>query len=581
MTLITQHFDSLSTDLMRLNYITHEVSDKLYEQNQLLNIRNLGLPDEVVDEAQNLSNTMGEMTHQLEEDQTELAQLRALAQTAALINSTLELNKVLSRAMDTVIGLTDAERGYILLRNEASGEMDFMIGRKIGREAVEDGEFIISRSIVEEVIQTGNPVVTTNAQNDSRFRSLESVMSYALRSILCVPLLHRGQVNGVVYADNRIRQNLFGERELQLLVAFANQASIAIENAKLYERVRARLAEVTESQQLLDSIFSSIASGVVTTDRSGTVRTYSPVAQHILSLDPESTVGQPLMSVLPAVYEGFEEVIANVQQQDTREIIELNTVLPDRGPTNLSLGLSALKGEHQHTMGIAMVVDDLTDIKQRDETINVIRTYLPSQMVRNIQSIDKLGLGGEEREITVLFADVRGFTTFSERLDPELLLEIINKYLTTSSDAIQFFEGIIDKYLGDAVVGLYNTQLNPQADHPLRAVRAAMMLTQDVLAMHEVLPSHQHLWLGIGVHTDMAMLGNVGSPSRKEFTALGNAVTYSKKLQEVAEEGEVIISEETYRAVEPYFEAKQVQRQFRGATELVNVYKVLRLKKPS
>lgn len=579
MTLITQHFDSLSADLMRLNYLTHEVSDKLAEQSQLLSMRNLGLPPHVVQSAQDLSQTMDEMTHQLEEDQTELAQLRALAQTAALINSTLELEKVLARAMDTVIGLTDAERGYILLRNEETGEMEFTIGRKIGREAIEDGEFNISRSIVEEVIETGSPIVTTNAQNDSRFRSLESVMSYALRSILCVPLLHRDQVNGVVYVDNRIRQVLFGERELQLLVAFANQASIAIENAKLYERVRARLAEVTESQQLLDSIFSSIASGVVTTDRSGIVHTYSPVAQQVLSLDPDATIGRSLISILPAVYEGFEDVIATVRDHDTQEIIELNAVLPDRGPANLSLNLSTLKSERQDTQGIAVVVDDLTAIKQRDETINVIRTYLPAQMVRNIQSIDSLGLGGEEREITVLFADVRGFTTFSEQLDPEDLLEVINKYLTTSSDAIQFFEGIIDKYMGDAVVGLYNTQLNPQADHPLRAVRAAMVLTRDTNDMHKVLPPHQHLWLGIGVHTDMAMLGNVGSPSRKEFTALGNAVTYSKKLQEVAEEGEVIISAETYQAVASYFDVEEVQRQFRGETDYHTLYRVRGLKR--
>ncbi len=576
MTLITQHFDSLSADIMRLSYMVRDVSDKLDEQTRLLRMREHGLPDELVNSAGELAETIDQLTTQLEGDHTELAQLRALGHTAAMINSTLDLNEVLGRAMDTVIGLTDAERGYILLRNPETNEMEFMIGRKIGREAIEDGEFIISRSIVEEVIQIGEPIVTTNAQEDSRFSAQESVMSYSLRSILCVPLLYRDEVNGVVYADNRIRQALFGERELQLLLAFASQASIAIKNAQLYESAKARLSEVTERQQFLDNIFASIASGIITTNLSGQVHTYSPVAESLLTTNRLDTLGQPLTSVLPAVYEGFDDVVATVQKENTQETIELNTVLPERGPTNLSLKLSALKSDDHSTLGVALVVDDLTEIKQRDETLNVIRTYLPSQMVRNIQSIEGLGLSGEEREITVLFADVRGFTSFSERMKPEEVLETINKYLTSGSAAIEHFEGIVDKYLGDAIVGLYNTQLNPQADdHALRAVEAAVMLRDSVPTLHHALPSEHCLWYGIGIHTDDAMLGNVGSPSRKEFTVLGNALTFAKKLQEIAEPGEVIISQETYEAVKEHFETEFTERTLRDDVTIVKVYKVL------
>jgi adenylate cyclase len=571
MTLITQHFDSLSADLMRLNFMTHEISDNLVEQTRLLRRRDLGLPEATVQNAEELSEELDKLTQQLQEDQTELAHLRALAHTAALINSTLDLNEVLSRAMDTVIGLTDAERGYILLRNEETGEMEFMIGRRIGRESVLDGEFIISRSIVEQVIQTGVPVVTTNAQEDARFSSQESVMSYSLRSILCVPLIYRDEVNGVVYADNRIKYALFGERELQLLLAFANQASTAIQNARLYERVKARLAEVTEKQQLLDSIFSSIASGVITTNQVGYVHTYSPVAEIILSTPAKETLGQSLTSVLPALYEGFEQVLTSVQNHDTQEIIEISTINPQRGPAHLSLKLSALKGEHNDTMGVAVVVDDLTEIKQRDETLNVIRTYLSAEMVNNIQSIEGLGLGGEEREITVLSADVRGFTSFSERLEPELVMEVINQYMALGSDSIQQHGGIIDKFMGDAVVGLFNTQLNPHDNHPLLAVQTAVRIARDLEALHDSLPEEHCLWFGIGIHTDMAVLGNVGSPSRKEFTGLGNAVTFAKKLQEIAENGEIILSEETYRAVQDDVEAERTERQLRGSDKVVVV----------
>ncbi len=573
-TFITQHLEGVATDIMRLSYGLNDLRDSLDEQTRLLKMRQLSLPDDILQEATILSTSLEQLSQELESENAELAQLRALAQTAAMINSTLDLNEVLGRAMDTVIGLTDAERGYILLRNEESGEMEFVVGRKIGREDIEDGQMIISRSIVEEVISTGQPIVTTNAQEDKRFNAHESVMSYALRSILCVPLIYRDEVNGVVYADNRLRPALFGDGELKLLMSFANQASIAIQNARLYERVRLQLAEVTKTQQLLDSIFASIASGVITTNPDGIITTFSPMAEIILDLLGSQAIGQPLTSILPALYEGFENVLADIQQQDRPENLELITVIPTRGPATLNLQLSPLKSEDD-ILGVAMVLDDMTDIKQRDETLNVIRTYLSDEMVSNIQSIESLGLSGEEREITVINADVRGFTTFSENLPPEEVLRVINQYLTISSNAIQTYGGIIDKYMGDAVVGMYNTQLNPLGDHPVRAVRAALTLLEEVKKLYEILPQEQCLSYGIGIHKGMAVLGNVGSPSRKEFTALGDAIILSKKLQEIAQPGELLISEATYQIVKDYFELEPSERQLRGSNEMVLVYRVI------
>ena len=575
MTLVTQYFDGMSADLMRMNFMVQEVADNIVRQTELLRMRDLGLPDVVVQQATSIKDTLQSFTDYLEDDYNELAQLRALAHTAALINSSLDLNEVLSRAMDTVVGLTDAERGYILLRNEDSGEMEFMIGRKIGIEAINADEFVISRSVVDRVIKSGVPVVTDNAAEDPRFNTQESIMSYQFRGILCVPLMAQEEVIGVVYADSNDMHNRFGDQELELLTAFANQGVIAIDNARLYERVRIRLAEVTENRKLLDSIFASIASGIITIDNQGFVQTYSPVAEKILGVSAQQSVGSNLSTVLPTP-KGFEHLIKDVHDQDSQEIIELDTVLPNRGPTNLNLKLSPLKSENEATMGVAVVVDDLTELKQRDETINVVGTYLSPEMVSKIHDIDSLGLSGEERLISVLFCDVRGFTSFSEQLEPEEVLETINKYLTTSGNAIKSQDGIIDKYMGDAVVGLYNTQLNSQEEeHAIRAVHAALKMATDVKTLHKDLPENYHLWYGIGVHTDMAMLGNVGSPSRKEFTVLGNAITYAKKLQEMADKGELLISEETYQLVKAYFEVESSQRQPRDSDKLITVYKVL------
>jgi adenylate cyclase len=137
-------------------------------------------------------------------------------------------------------------------------------------------------------------------------------------------------------------------------------------------------------------------------------------------------------------------------------------------------------------------------------------------------------------------------------------MRIINKYLAVASDGINLYEGIVDKYMGDAVTGLFNTQLNPQENHPELAVRAALSIIYDVKALHEVLPDEaQHLKFGIGIHTGKAVLGNVGSNQRREFAAMGEATDISKILQENAGKGEVVISPETFERVKDMFECEE------------------------
>ncbi|HEX2907786.1 MAG TPA: adenylate/guanylate cyclase domain-containing protein, partial [Phototrophicaceae bacterium] len=216
----------------------------------------------------------------------------------------------------------------------------------------------------------------------------------------------------------------------------------------------------------------------------------------------------------------------------------------------------------------------------REAQLGLVSRYLPLALVENIRNVDEFDVGGQEREISVLHCDVRGFTTFSERLDPGRLMEIINSYMSLSSDAITLYEGIVDKYMGDAVTGLFNTQFNPQEDHALRAVRAAMSMRYDLLALHEILPEDHRLFYGIGVHTGMAVLGNIGSEDRKEFSALGDAMDIGKLLQENALAGEVLISAATYARVQDYYECEALEpRKTKDHDDLTVMYRVVKHKK--
>ncbi len=174
--------------------------------------------------------------------------LLALANVGQVINSSLDPTMVLNEVMDTIILLMRAERGFLMLRN-SEGEMTFRIARNMDRKTLDASSFGISRTIVRRVATSGEPVLTTNAQEDPRFDKEASVSAYQLRSILCVPLLVKGVVTGVIYTDNRLMTNLFGEQDRDIMMAFANQAAVAIDNARLFDDLQRSNSELAQAYE--------------------------------------------------------------------------------------------------------------------------------------------------------------------------------------------------------------------------------------------------------------------------------------------------------------------------------------------
>lgn len=181
----------------------------------------------------------------------ELNQFQELIRISALITSSLELDKVLEDVMDTVISLTGAERAYLMLKAADSEELIIRAARNWNQETIGEADVTFSRGIIKQAMDQGQPMVTTNAQDDERFQNRASVMMNALRSIIVIPLMLQGRAVGVLYADNRLHQTVFNQSSVLLLTAFANQATIAIENARAFTRVRQALQESQQEVQRL------------------------------------------------------------------------------------------------------------------------------------------------------------------------------------------------------------------------------------------------------------------------------------------------------------------------------------------
>ncbi len=175
-------------------------------------------------------------------------QLTALVGVGHVINSSLGQERVLNEVMDSVIALMRAERGLIMLRDEHD-EFPVEAARGMDHVSLEGDDFSVSKTIVRRVAETGKPVLTTNAQNDPRFEQQKSVVEQNLRSILCVPLKLKDEIIGVIFVDSRVYSGLFEESDLEILSAFADQAAVAIDNARLFEGLQTANKELREAYE--------------------------------------------------------------------------------------------------------------------------------------------------------------------------------------------------------------------------------------------------------------------------------------------------------------------------------------------
>ncbi|MBK8988078.1 MAG: GAF domain-containing sensor histidine kinase [Chloroflexi bacterium] len=192
------------------------------------------------------------MTNQ--SNNVEQARLAALYEVSSQLGASLDLGEVLNQVMDAIILLTGAERGFLMLFDDATGQLHTEAARNVDRETIEGASMQISRTVLQRAATTGDAILTSNAQEDERFSDQQSVIGYQLRSIMCAPLRARARIIGAVYVDNRLFSGVFKEADLELLGTFANQSAIAIDNARLFTQtdhaLARRVEELTVFQQI-------------------------------------------------------------------------------------------------------------------------------------------------------------------------------------------------------------------------------------------------------------------------------------------------------------------------------------------
>jgi adenylate cyclase len=365
-----------------------------------------------------------------------------------LVRST-SLSQILDRIIALTFEMTRADRAFLMLMDEQSGELVPRVARC--RDGSPSHGATISRTIAATVFKDRVALLASDAQLDSRFHASESILLQDIRSCMCAPLWHDTDVIGILYVDNP-ESSRFSVGDLNLFTTLSNYAAVAIEHARL----AARLLEERRHRERLQ-------------------RYHSPrVIERILEAENETGAG-----------------------------------------------------------------------------------FIT-----------------QEREISVLFADIVGFTTISEQMSPPEVAQLLNHFFEAMIDVIFAHEGTLDKFIGDAILATFGAAL-PQQDHALRCVRAALGMRK-ALAAFNATRTQPELRMRIAINSGCALVGDIGSPKRREFTVLGDVVNTASRLESaVAHPDQIIISGATYQLVKDEIEARALGSvNLRGRSGPVDIYEV-------
>ena len=406
-----------------------------------------------------------------------------------------------------------------------------------------------------------------------------------LTGFVFVPLHYEEKLIGFLMLGPRRSGDMYTSDDLDFLSAVGAQSTLALENARLFANLRRTLDQALEMKNLMSDIFASISTGVITTDLDRKVTLFNHAAEQILGLEAWQVMGRRLSRAVPGLGIDLDDATASTLREGAVILgTELIRQVPPRGDVVLRLSCAPLRDAHLGTKGATLVFEDLTERRKLEAEQERIRqtfgrVVAPRVRDRLLADPGNLRLDGTKQVVTTLFADVIGFTSYSERHPPETVFRVLNAYLSLAARAILDEEGTLDKFMGDAVLAIWNSP-DEQEDHAFRAVRAALNIVKHTLAAHKHFPEpDQHMVFRIGISTGPAMVGNVGTNDLFNYTAIGDMVNLAQRLQMSASPGQILLYRDTYEIVKERVNATLLNPiTVKGREQPAEVYELIGLK---
>jgi len=513
-----------------------------------------------------------------------LERVARIARLGRELATSLDLDETLHSVLRQLLQISGGERAAVLIR-----ESDGQLVPRIVHNMDPIGD-LHSRTVAREAMRDRRPILIANLLDDERFSSVESIVAMSIRSILCVPMIVKEDAIGVLYVDSSTGSVLFSQSDLDLLISFAGHAAAAIQNARLHDEVLARTREVEHGRQRQDAIIRSLSSALVAIDDQGIVTDWNPMAEEILGRSAGTTMGQPLSASVPSGVASWLMALAMQVSASGMTMMtshEWQGTIGDRKRVILAGRVARIRDNAEEVRGVVFIINDRTDMVLMEEARRneaaaqermreLFTRYLaPSVAEQLLHAPDAMQLGGARKEVTILFADVRGFTGFSEHRQPEEVVAMLNRYLTLATSEIFEQLGTLDKFLGDGVMAIFGAPL-ALPNHALAALRAAMAMQSHIDDLRR--DTGVRVGFGIGLNSGPAIVGNIGSERFMNYTVIGDVVNVSARLQAEARAGEILISDATLKLVADKVRVEELGSIYvKGRAVPITTYKVLQI----
>jgi adenylate cyclase len=483
------------------------------------------------------------------------------------LTSELDLGRLLGRVMSEATAMLDADRSTLFLHDEKTGELFSYIGDRLETEI----RFPSHLGIAGAVFTSQASVRIPYAYADLRFNpAFDRQTGYFTRSILCVPIFNKaGTAIGVTQVLNK-RGGPFTPEDESRLRAFTAQIATSLENAKLF-------ADVQAMRNYNEAMLESMSNGVVTFDEDGLAQTCNAAGARILRREADAVVGRSGTELFGEENLWLHERMHRVAEQLAPEIVMDAELRVGDDTASVNVTVLPLLGEEGEHLGTLVMIEDISNEKRVRSTL--ARYMDPDLADRLLTSAPEELLGGTESVATVLFSDVRGFTTLSERLGPHGTVAMLNEYFELMVDCISEQGGMLDKFIGDAIMAVFGLPL-PGEDDEDRALRASIAMIRRLREWNADRERRDQplVDMGIGLNTDTVVAGNIGSPRRMDYTLIGDGVNLASRLEGACKQysARILLSESTRTQLKGVYRLREIDRAIvKGKTQPVSVYECL------
>ena len=483
------------------------------------------------------------------------------------VTADIKLGSLLQKVMGEATRLLNAERSTLFLNDEKTNQLWSEVGQGLESVQIRLPNHV---GIAGAVFTQAKAINIPYAYADLRFNpAFDKKTGFFTRSILCVPIINKhGKTIGVTQVLNK-RGGPFTSEDESRLRAFTAQISIALENAKLFAGVQAM-------KNYNESMLESMSNGVITLDEAEKIVTCNAAGQRILRVQPAQILNKPSTEFFTGANGWVLEKLKRVAETQAVEIVvdgEL-VVGEDRLSTNLTV-LPLLSMEKKR-IGSMLMIEDISNEKRLKSTMS---RYMDPGIADKMLASGAEALGGQSVKATILFADVRSFTTITEQLGAQGTVALLNEYFTLMVDCIQREEGMLDKFIGDAIMAAFGIPVGHEDDAD-RSVRAAIAMMRELTRWNHgrVAEGKLPVDIGIGLNTDTVVSGNIGSKKRMDYTIIGDGVNLAARLESACKQygSHILVSEFTYKALKgTYFSRELDVVVVKGKTQPVAIYEIL------